>query len=85
MYDHDAGNRADETGDRSDGQIDVACDDHHHHADGEDEDVAVLDHQVGDVLGLQQNAVGQSREGRSPGLKSVRMVTRGPTHFSGAH
>jgi hypothetical protein len=62
MYDHDAGNRADETGDRSDGQIDVACDDHHHHADGEDEDVAVLDHQVGDVLGLQQNAVGQDLE-----------------------
>ena len=53
---------ADEAGDRTDGQVDVAGDDDHHHADGQDQDVAVLDHQVGDVLRLQQDPVGQDLE-----------------------
>jgi hypothetical protein len=40
----------------------VAGDDDHHHAYGQNQDVAVLDHQVGDVLRLQEDAVGQDLE-----------------------
>ena len=62
VHDHHAGNGADEAGDGADGEVDVAGDDDHHHADGQDQDVAVLDHQVGDVLRLQQDAVGEDLE-----------------------
>ena len=48
--------------DRAGRQVDVAGDDHHHHADGQDQDIAVLDHQVGDVLRLQQDPVRQDLE-----------------------
>ena len=40
----------------------MAGDDDHHHADREDEDVAVLNDQVRDVLGPQQDAVRRDRE-----------------------
>ena len=53
---------ADESGDRTDGQVDVAGNDHHDHADRQNQDVAVLDHEVGDVLRLEQDSVGQDLE-----------------------
>ncbi|BCW52162.1 hypothetical protein StoSoilB13_45040 (plasmid) [Arthrobacter sp. StoSoilB13] len=40
----------------------MAGDDDHHHANGEDQDVAVLDHQVADVLRFKQDAVRQDLE-----------------------
>lgn len=54
--------RADEGDERSDRQVDVPRDDHDHHADREDEDVAVLLHQAGDVAGPQQDVVGPDLE-----------------------
>ena len=55
---------ADERGDGSDREVDVPRDDDHHHADGQDEDVAVLHDEVGDVLRAQQDAVREDREQR---------------------
>jgi hypothetical protein len=40
----------------------VAGDDHHDHSDCQNQDVAVLDHQVGDVLGLQQDSIREDLE-----------------------
>ena len=54
--------RSDERTDRAHRQVDVAGDDDHHHADGEDQDVAVLDQQKGDVAGLDEQTVGQPGE-----------------------
>ena len=51
-----------ERGDRPDGQVDVAGHDHDHHADGQDQDLGVLHHQVGDVDGLEQHPVGGDLE-----------------------
>jgi hypothetical protein len=64
LHGQHGGERAHERRQRADRQIDVARDDHHHHADGEDQDVAVLQHQVGDVARQQQVAVGEHREQR---------------------
>ena len=48
--------------DRADRQVDVAGDDHQQHAQRHDDDVAVLQHQVGEVERLQQRAVGHELE-----------------------
>jgi hypothetical protein len=40
----------------------VTGDDHHHHADGQDQDVAVLDDQVRDVDRRERDAVGRDLE-----------------------
>jgi hypothetical protein len=40
----------------------MARDDHHHHADRENEDVSVLHDEVRDVLRTQQDSLGQDRE-----------------------
>ena len=53
---------ADEAGDRAHGQVDVAGDDDDDHADGQDQDVAVLLNDVGDVQRLQQDAAGPDLE-----------------------
>ena len=65
---HDRADRADEGGHRPDGQVDVAGHDDDHHADGQDQDLGVLDDQVGDVERLEQHAVGRDLEqhARSP-------------------
>lgn len=55
---HDRGGRGDECGQRADGQVDVPGDDDDHHADGENQDVAVLKDEVGDVVRLEQDSVG---------------------------
>jgi hypothetical protein len=49
---------------RADRQVDVTGDDHHHHADGQDEDVAVLHEQRRDVAWLEEEPVGQDLEHR---------------------
>ena len=59
---HDRADGADERGHRADRQVDVAGHDHDHHADGEDQDLGVLDDQVGDVDRLEQHAVGRDLE-----------------------
>ena len=48
---------SDERRDGADREVDVPRDDDHHHADGENEDVAVLHDEVRDVLRAQQDAV----------------------------
>ncbi len=58
----DGGDRADERGDRPDREVDVPRHDHDHHADGQDQDLGVLDHQVGDVERLEQHALGGDLE-----------------------
>ncbi len=63
VVDHEyGGRRAHERRQRAHRQVDVAGDDDEHHADREDQDVAVLQHQVGDVARQQQVAVGPHRE-----------------------
>ena len=44
-------------GHRADREVDVAGDDDQDHADGEDQDVAVLHEQVGDVVGRSSTTV----------------------------
>ena len=58
---------ADESGNGSDRQVDVAGDDHHDHADGEDEDIGVLADQVDQVAGRQRQSVGQVLEEQNDG------------------
>ncbi len=59
---HHRGGRSDEGGQRADREVDVPGDDDDHHADRQDEDVAVLLDQVGDVEWLEQDAVGPDLE-----------------------
>ena len=40
----------------------MAGDNHHHHADRQNQDVPVLNDQVGNVLRVQQDPVGEKRE-----------------------
>ena len=56
------GHRARESSDGAHRQVDVAADDDDHHADGEHQDVRVLQNHVGQVLGKQQLAVGEDGE-----------------------
>ena len=56
------GDRADKAGDRSDRQIDMAGDDHQQHAERHDDDVTVLQHEIGEIERLQQRAVGHDLE-----------------------
>ncbi len=64
VHREDSGDRPDERGDRSDRQVDVTGDDDEHHADREDQDVAVLNDQVRDVLRAQQDRVARARVDR---------------------
>jgi hypothetical protein len=56
------GDGADEARDRADRQVDMAGDDDQQHAERHDHDVAVLQHQIGQVQRLQQRAVGHDLE-----------------------
>ena len=53
---------SDESGDGPDRQIDVTGDDDDDHADGQDEDVTVLLHDVGDIERFEQDPVGPDLE-----------------------
>ena len=59
---HHRRHRADEAGDRADRQVDVARHDDQQHAQRHDDDVAVLQDQVGHVDRLEQRAVGGELE-----------------------
>ncbi len=67
LHDHDGGKRADEAHHRADRQVDMAGDDDEQHAERHDDDVAVLQEQVGDVDRPQQRAVGHDLEERHDG------------------
>ena len=54
--------RTDESADRTHRQVDMSGDDHQQHAQRHDDDVAVLQHQVGQVQRLHQGAVGHDLE-----------------------
>ena len=56
------GDRADEAGDRADREVDMSGDDHQQHAERHDDDVAVLQHEIGQIERLQQRAVGHDLE-----------------------
>jgi hypothetical protein len=56
------GHGADEACDRADRQVDMAGDDDEQHAERHDHDVAVLQHQIGQIERLQQRAVGHELE-----------------------
>ena len=56
------GDRADEARDRADREVDMAGDDHQQHAERHDDDVAVLQDEIGEVERLQQRAVGHDLE-----------------------
>src|SRR6478735_7386643 len=58
---------ADERGDGADREVDVACDDHQHHADGQDQDVGVAVEEVDDVAGGQRPAFGGELEENDQG------------------
>jgi len=51
------GDGTDEARDRADRQVDMTRDDHEQHAERHDHDVAVLQHEIGQVQRLQQRAV----------------------------
>ncbi len=53
---------ADDRRDRTDGQVDVAGDDDHDHAERQDQDVRVLQEQVDHVGGLEDQALRRDRE-----------------------
>ncbi|MMZ66321.1 hypothetical protein D1872_288080 [compost metagenome] len=57
---HNGGQGADKGGDGADRQVDMPGNDHQHHPDRQDEDIAVLQDQVGDVQRLQQNPIRQN-------------------------
>ena len=59
---HDAGHGADEGHHRTHGQINMPGNNHHHHTDRQDQDVAVLDDEVGDVDRAQRDAVRRDLE-----------------------
>ena len=65
--DEDTRQRTGEPDHRADGQVDVTGDDDDHHADGQNEDVAVLHHQVGDVLWGENGALGEHGKQRENG------------------
>src|SRR3954464_6306864 len=68
LFDHqDGGDGAGERHHRTDGEVDVAGDDHDDHADCQDQDVGVLQDDVRDVAGGQRHAPGQDREQRDDG------------------
>ncbi len=56
------GDCADEARDRADREVDMAGDDHQEHAERHDDDIAVLQHQIGEIERLQQRAVGHDLE-----------------------
>src|SRR5690606_6837030 len=60
----DRGDGTGEGDDRADREVDVAGHDDHHHADGEDEDVGVLQDQVRHVVRREQRAAGEDGEER---------------------
>ena len=61
-YRKDGEQRADEPHDRTHRKIDVSCNDHQQHPDGHDHDIRVLQHQIGEVGGPKQDAVGGNLE-----------------------
>ena len=61
---HDRRAAADESDDGADRKIDIAPDDHQQHAERHDDDVAVLQDEVGDIDAAEEHAAGDDLEER---------------------
>ncbi len=59
---HDRRAAADESNDGADRKIDIAADDHQQHAERHDDDVAVLQDEVGHIDAAEEHAAGDDLE-----------------------